>query len=310
MRPMPSHLFFGNGLGDSFFNLMATHPPIPDRIHAIDPTWDGKFQAALDADSVETFQRAAAGIWYNAPADAGPSGEILGGAVIASGGTGQPPVIQPQSVLPNLGNPTPLHLKYAEAVARRAAGKFQGRRARSARRDRADLCVAFESTTIPCAPTQLAGLASRVAETVSEQTAALFPEVSAAGNPRAAAAGQSRLRALRHLTPDQFKQFSQTLAWLIGSDGKVELFEFVLQKIVRRHLAPQFGDARNATVQFYTLKPLVPDCAVVLSALAHVGSDEPEEIQKAFDAGAPFVYAPDGSLLALLPLGPVRHRTT
>ena len=37
------HMFFGNGLGDSLFGAMATHPPIPDRIHAIDPAWDGKF---------------------------------------------------------------------------------------------------------------------------------------------------------------------------------------------------------------------------------------------------------------------------
>jgi len=40
---------------------------------------------------------------------------ILGGAVIADG-VRQPPVIRSQSVLPNLGNPAPLHLKYAEQL--------------------------------------------------------------------------------------------------------------------------------------------------------------------------------------------------
>jgi len=70
---------------------------------------------------------------------------------------------------------------------------------------------------------------------------------------------------------------------------------------VLRHLASQFGDARPAAVQFYTLKPLVPDCAVVLSALANVGSDNANEIQRAFDAGAPFLHAPAGVPLALLP---------
>ncbi len=71
------------------------------------------------------------------------------------------------------------------------------------------------------------------------------------------------------------------------------MFEFVLQKIVLRHLDPQFGGARKATVQFYTLKPLVPDCAVVLSALANVGSSDADEIQKAFDTGAPLLRAPE-----------------
>ena len=41
---------------------------------------------------------------------------VLGGAVIASGSAEKPPVIRPHTVLPNLGNPTPLHLKYAEQL--------------------------------------------------------------------------------------------------------------------------------------------------------------------------------------------------
>ena len=35
-----SHLFFGNGLGESFIGLFATHPPIEERIKAIDPGFD------------------------------------------------------------------------------------------------------------------------------------------------------------------------------------------------------------------------------------------------------------------------------
>ncbi len=52
------HMFFGNGLGESLFGAMATHPPIPDRIHAIDPTWDGKFPP-LKEEQIETVKRAA-----------------------------------------------------------------------------------------------------------------------------------------------------------------------------------------------------------------------------------------------------------
>lgn len=38
-----SHMFFENGLGKPFFGMMATHPPLEQRIRAIDPAWDGKF---------------------------------------------------------------------------------------------------------------------------------------------------------------------------------------------------------------------------------------------------------------------------
>jgi hypothetical protein len=105
---------------------------------------------------------------------------------------------------------------------------------------------------------------------------------------------------LRQLSREQFTQFSKTLQWLIQSDGKMELFEFVLQKIILRHLAPQFGDVRPPVVQFYTIKPLVPDCVVVLSTLAHVSGGDAGEIAEAFAQGVPYLRAPDGGL-ALLP---------
>ena len=109
------------------------------------------------------------------------------------------------------------------------------------------------------------------------------------------------LGALKQLTAEQFEKFSQTLDWLVNSDGKVELFEFVLQKIVLRNLDSQFNGPEKNVVQFYTIKPLVPDCAVVLSALANVGSDDAAEIEKAFETGAPYLRAPDDADLNLLP---------
>ena len=38
-----SHLFFANGLRESWFNIFATHPPLEERIRLLDPTFDGKF---------------------------------------------------------------------------------------------------------------------------------------------------------------------------------------------------------------------------------------------------------------------------
>ncbi|MFA7172035.1 MAG: M48 family metallopeptidase [Kiritimatiellia bacterium] len=41
-----SHMFFVNGLSKPFLGAMSTHPPLKERIHAIDPGWDGKFKIA------------------------------------------------------------------------------------------------------------------------------------------------------------------------------------------------------------------------------------------------------------------------
>jgi uncharacterized tellurite resistance protein B-like protein len=149
--------------------------------------------------------------------------------------------------------------------------------------------------------TQLAELANRVAPEIYGKTTALFPDVSTAATHAHLPMINVAFGALRQLTAEQFAQFSKTLQWLIQSDGKVELFEFVLQKIVLRNLAPQFGATRPPVVQFYTIKPLVPYCVVVLSALAYVGSDDDGEIEKAFDEGTPYLRAPGDADLNLLP---------
>jgi len=73
---------------------------------------------------------------------------------------------------------------------------------------------------------------------------------------------------------------------LVASDGEIDLFEYVLQKIVLRHLEPHFSQARKPVVQYYALKPLTTDCAVLLSALAYVGQDDPDKIEFAFRQGA------------------------
>jgi uncharacterized tellurite resistance protein B-like protein len=149
--------------------------------------------------------------------------------------------------------------------------------------------------------TQLAELTKRVDPAIVQKTAALFLDVSQAAAHAYLPMVNLALGTLRHLTAEQFNQFSRTLEWLIASDGKIEVFEYVLQKIVQHHLAPQFGQTPRTVVQYYSIKPLVPDCAVLISALANVSSGDAGEIQKAFEAGAPYLRAPDDGELNLLP---------
>ena len=298
--PDMCHMFFGNGVSEPFFGLLATHPPIPDRIHAIDPAWDGKFPP-LDEEQVEVVKHAAISELEHPPKLMPDFFKtMLGGAVIARRHAEKPPVIRSHSVLPNLGNPTPLHLKYAEQLRDSLPDSVKA----AAREPLDAVAMIYALLLSPdetVRTTQLAELAKRVEPVIHQKTAALYPDVSAAASHARLPMVNLALGALRHLSAEQFSQFSQTLQWLIESDGQIELFEFVVQKIVLRHLAPQFSGARPPVAQYYTLKPLVPDCAVVLSALANVGSSDAAEIQKAFATGAPYLRAPDDGDSALLP---------
>ena len=297
--PDMCHMFFGNGLGDAFFGAMATHPPIPDRIHAIDPAWDGNFPP-LKTEQIETVKRAALNELRPSPLPGilRNVGTAMTGAAALEEAM-RPPVIRTNTVLPSLGNPTPLHLKYAEQL-RDALPENLKRAARDPLAATALVYALMLSAEENLRPQQLAEIARRTTNSISEKTVELFPAVSTAAKRARLPLVNLALGALRNLTTAEFKQFADMLAWLVGSDGKTELFEFVLQKIILRHLASKFGDAPPTAIQFYTLKPLVPDCAVVLSALANVGSNALGEIQKAFAAGAPYLRAPANVPLELL----------
>jgi Zn-dependent protease with chaperone function len=290
--PDAAHLFFGNVNGESFFDLMATHPPLEKRIRAIDPGWNGKFNRLPDEKRDQVYRR------ETAPQRPSVIDHPLAGVILA-GAAMEPPVMRTHSVLPSLGNPTPLHLQYAEQLREALPAGVQ-----AAAHEPLDATALIYALLLDddekLRAEQLAEIARRSSNAVSEKTAVLFPEVSAVARRSRLPLVNLALGALRQLPPEQFPPFSETLEWLVDSDGKVELFEFVLQKIVQRNLASKFSGARPPAVQFYTLKPLVPDCAVILSALANVSSADDGEIKKAFAAGAPYLRAPDNVPLELL----------
>ena len=292
-----SHMFFGNGVSEPFIGLLETHPPLAQRIRVFEPNFDGQFPYIRydgrdqPPEETSTSKRAAVPNLF---------GTVLGGAILASGGAEKPPVIRSHSVLPNFGNPTPLQLKYAEQLRDSLPDSIQA--AAHEPLDAIALIYAILlSDAEPMRTTQLVELAKRVDPAIQKKAAALYPDVSKAALQAHLPMISLALGTLRQLNADQFTQFSQTLQWLAQSDGKVELFEYVIQKIILHHLAPQFGQAPPAVVQFYSMKPLVPDCAVLLSALANVGSSDDAEIQKAFVTGMPYLRAPDETDLVLLP---------
>ncbi|MDH5625744.1 MAG: M48 family metallopeptidase [Nitrospira sp.] len=291
-----SHMFFGNGLGKPLLGLLATHPPLGERIRAIDPAWDGKFKpgrgTAAEAESPREPADSPSSRFPFSPIPGMP-GARAGTAGIAAN------VVQVGAVLPDLGQPTPLHLHYAEELRNSFSEKVRS----AAHEPLAATALVYAMLLSPdgaLRAKELTELAERAAPGIGETTAALWPEVAPIAARARLPLVNLALPALGHLRPDEFKQFSRALLGLIESDGQIDIFEFVLQKIVRRHLASQLGETRPTSIQYHTLKPLVRDCSVVLSALAHVSSREAGEVEKAFRKGVPHLRAhADG--LKLLP---------
>lgn len=263
-----SHMFFGNGLPSPLFGLLATHPPLEERILAIEPNFDGKFIPTRYAPEEETVEQIA----RTAAATRRPS---------------IPPVVPVAiaTVLPNLGAPSTAHLRCAVEL-RDSFPPALKEAARDAMGASAIVYGLLLSTDAAMRSKQLDLLAQNTSAAVRQETERLLPQIDPVATNAKLPLVDLALPGLRQLSFAQYQQFTKATQALIEADGEIDLFEYVLQKIALRHLGGQFTGARKNIVQYYALKPLVPDCSVLLSALAHIGSENPAECEAAFQSGA------------------------
>ena len=282
-----SHMFFGNGMGESFFHLMDTHPPLEERIRAIDASFDGKFPETGMEPVAADISRRTLTREQLAPTHVGGYGSGAEAGITRLA----PPVIAAQTVMSSLGNPTTAHLSYAE-VLRNAFPEPVVSAAREPLGASALVYALLLSSDPQLRSQQLQLLAQNAGEGARQETERLLPDVADVATHAKLPLVDLALPALRNFSPGQYQQFSRAMQLLIESDHEIDLFEYVLQKVVLRHLDPHFNGARKPLIQYYALKPLTPDCAVLLSALAYAGQEEREKIQQAFRQGAqPLSYA-------------------
>ena len=154
-----------------------------------------------------------------------------------------PTVVRTQTVLPSLGTPTPLHLSYAEEL-RNSLPEAVRSAAREPRTAVALIYAMLLSQDAVMCEQQVAQLGRQTTQMIYETTVALVPVVQPVARRMRLPLVELAMPALRSLRPDEFQQFTRTLKWLIESDRQIDLFEFVLHKIIRRHLEPRFTQTR------------------------------------------------------------------
>ena len=274
-----SHLFFANGLGSAISGLMATHPPLEERIRALDPAFDGKFpEVTPPAAEPPPLPPAEPRRSQPPPLPVFARSETAGAGIIGT-------VVAAQALLPDVGRPTTAHLQYA-ADLRQSLPKAL----KSAARDPLGASALVYALLLSSEPSarekQLAELATETSAEIRDETLRVWPETQNVNVQTKIPLVDLALPALRQLSPDQFFEFRAAIRTLIESDQQIDLFEFMLQKIVLRHLEPNFVHTAKAVTQFYDLKPLAADCGVLLSATAYAGQEDSAQAEAAFARGA------------------------
>jgi Zn-dependent protease with chaperone function len=276
-----SHMYFADGLKPKLASLTATHPPLPERIRRVDPSWDGEFPV-VDGDDVLTKQagdvdkvdKAAAERVRASVADAARGRQMVEGVVAL------------QAALALAGQPKPEHVEYAQELVaglpddvRDAVHEPYGARA---------VVYALLLDRDPgVVEAQLARLDAAAEPGVADLTLALRADVAAVDQRARLPLVDMALPALRSLSPTQLTGFSGNLDALIAADERVDLFEWSLRRILIHQLAVGTGEAPRRRVLYYALgKQLVEPCELLLSALAHAGHADPDAAEAAFAQAA------------------------
>ena len=265
-----SHLFFGNGLGASFMSAFATHPPLEERIKRIDPKFSGGFS---ETHSSET---------------AGQS-ELVSGL---AGGPAPAPIDPPlpstpvaaSNVMQQIGQLDAEHINYAHDLLTGLPPVIL----QSAHETFGAVALSYSLLLSPDKSTrnkQLRALDSNENPAIVMEVGRLS-DVTAKLDPRTRIPlVEMSLPALRQLSHGQYATFVKCINALSEADRQIDLFEFSLEKILRRHLDPTFTGETGEVIQFRSIDPLTNDCNVLISALAYISHSETAEVEKAYVAG-------------------------
>ncbi len=282
-----SHLFFADGLKKGLFAVTATHPPLEERIRRIDPSWDGSYPPVEWPRAPAAARAATAGPAARMATLAGAA--VLGASAAtgaASGAAGAAAAsAAPGAVAARVGTVDIEHLTYAARLKERIPEALLDA-AREPSGARALVFALLLDRRGEVRSRQLAELSAAAEPPVLAETETLAGELARCpGEVRLPLAGLA-LPALRRISPEQYRDFRQATKALAEADGRIDLFEYALHRMLLRHLDVRFGGPKPARVEYYSLRALGPECSRVLSILAHAGQADPDDARRAFDAAA------------------------
>lgn len=242
------HLFFTHS---DFLRLgMATHPPLVSRIRALEPDWNGGW---LEADT-ETAPDP-----RDSPA---PARQDAGHRLVPASASFQPEMLaESRRVDWRTGRAIHSDLERADAG-------FQ-----SKDEAKAALCGLLLAQDGDGRKRALEALATAAGQAAANLAANHSRHLSSLSAMEKIALIDLSLPWLRRMSPDEAAAFLNLNRSLIEADGEVRLFEFMLERVLDRHVAVGLGLRPLARMRYRSLAELHTESAVLLSAFAGQAGD-------------------------------------
>ncbi|SFC02341.1 Zn-dependent protease with chaperone function [Marinospirillum celere] len=276
-----SHLFFSNALGSSISGLLATHPPLDERIQRLNAGPLPKTSAASPQPKQQQ------------EAEASPKEQLARPLAFAAAA---------QASIEAMGQPQQCHLDQA----RRTLEQLDSRLLEATHEPwtaRAVIYALLLSRDPEIREQQLAALNQEAAPETLHALKELQEFLPTLTDEQRLPLAELSLPALKYLTPDQKDRFYRCMTLLIRADQRLSLFEWSLSRLIRHSLDDRKERQDRKLPQL--LKPLAELLSLVIwvgqqdSSLAHLSPAEKElAAQASFAAASRELQAPDLQLLA------------
>ena len=264
------HFFFAQGFRSNFGGLWATHPPLAERLRAIDQRFDGKFIDAPEVVDVAHESFADAGLGPKTPKPPAP-----------------PPLqpLSPVAAVALIGSLTPDQVSTAQELLARVPPRL-----RDAARQPGEAAALLYALLLDVDPVsrekQFALIGAQGGADALRATRELAGQLASAPADTRLPLVNLSLPALRNLPDAALEKFSQTADALILADGEVSVFEFMVQKALIRHVVVARQPQAHDSPAIFSFHAVAAEIGLVLSMLASASANAATGQAAAFAAGA------------------------
>lgn len=288
-----SHAYFAKGDGGLSFFSFSTHPPLKKRILRIEPRWDGNYffderKPVRDVDS--SAQR-------NAGKDRKRQMASALGTVMATG-VGLNAAL---NAVESIGDVSQEQIDAAHAWHKRLPEVVLSN-AENPYGAQALVLALLIDQSADIAKKQYDVLDEVIGELHAKNVKQVQQAVSEFEGTQTLSLIDLILPTLREMTVEQFTRFDDCVQKLITADKKVDLREWIIQRVVIQHLQEQYGLRKKPIAKYFMLGSAKYSSELILSLLAYLEHPDETLARTAFDAAKRSVSA---GALALSPKGEV-----
>lgn len=256
-----SHLYFSSGFRRAFIGMLATHPPLEERIRRVDPTWSGEFVFNLPVTEV--------------PADSG--GDQLAGV---QGFMGK---LSPEALTATVGNPGLGELAVARDLIAQVPALIRAA-VREPYSVRAVVYLMFLNSNPKRRAAQLEVLQSSADLFVRSRLRELIDQAPEISEAIRLPLLEMALPVLRQLSESEYRRLMANLSDMQKVSQPINLSDWALGYYLTHHLREAFEAVRRPT-RVLTSNAVKAEVSYLLSVLAYSDRNRTVSAEDSFAAG-------------------------